>query len=108
MIDTSIHLKNNQYVGFHMQGHAEYDVHGSDIVCAAVSALVLNTINSVEEFTEDRFEFDSDEKDGYILFRILEQPSDASQLLIKSLQLGLNDICDQYGNKYLKVAVREV
>ena len=38
-----------------MQGHAGYAEPGQDIVCAAVSALVINTINAIEAFTEDDF-----------------------------------------------------
>ena len=27
---------------------------GQDIVCAAVSVLVINTVNAIEQFTDDR------------------------------------------------------
>ena len=39
--------KKEEYVGFETEGHAGYAEAGQDIVCAAVSALAINTINSV-------------------------------------------------------------
>ena len=44
-----------------MSGHAGYDDIGKDIVCAAVSVLVINTLNSIERFTDDKTSCVSDE-----------------------------------------------
>ena len=45
-VDGSFH-------GFHSQDHAGYSAEGQDIVCAAVSALVINFVNSLDELTDD-------------------------------------------------------
>ena len=42
-----------------MQGYSEA---GSDVVCAAVSVLVINTLNSIERFTSDKISLVSDEE----------------------------------------------
>ncbi|UKS27734.1 ribosomal-processing cysteine protease Prp [Paenibacillus sp. HWE-109] len=34
-----------------VEGHAEYDVPGKDLVCAAVSAVSVGTFNSIESLT---------------------------------------------------------
>ena len=73
-------------------GHAEAAAHGKDIVCAAVSALVINTCNSIEALTEDNFTGESNEKKGYLLFELAEPCSDESKLLMRSLELGIRDI----------------
>ena len=40
MITITMHRdKKDRYTGFTIKGHADYDEAGSDIVCAAVSAL---------------------------------------------------------------------
>ena len=40
MITITMHRdKRDRYTGFTIKGHADYDEAGSDIVCAAVSAL---------------------------------------------------------------------
>ena len=38
----------NQCVGFTSEDHAGYAQEGKDIVCAGISALVINTVNSIE------------------------------------------------------------
>ena len=85
-----------------IDGHADYADEGEDIVCAAVSALVINTINSIEEFTEDAFTCDC--SDGQI--RSWEFTSDVSadsDLLMDALWLGLTNIMKSYGEEYIKV-----
>jgi uncharacterized protein YsxB (DUF464 family) len=40
-----------QISSFVVEGHAEYDVPGKDLVCAAVSAISVGTCNSIESLT---------------------------------------------------------
>ncbi|CAH1214856.1 ribosomal-processing cysteine protease Prp [Paenibacillus sp. LjRoot153] len=40
-----------QILSFVVEGHAEYDVPGKDLVCAAVSAISVGTCNSIESLT---------------------------------------------------------
>jgi len=89
--------------GFRVSGHAGYDEYGYDIVCSAVSVLVINTINSIEQFTEDGFQVNQDEKQGLIEFHFVSDISEESVLLIKSLHLGLKGIADSYGNQYIQI-----
>ena len=78
--------------GILCDGHANAGAYGHDIVCAAVSALVINTWNSIEAFTEDAFKGTANEENGYFLFELAEPCSDSSKLLMRSLELGLRDI----------------
>ena len=53
MIEVTVYkTMRHEYAGFDMSGHAGYDDIGKDIVCAAVSVLVINTLNSIERFTD--------------------------------------------------------
>ena len=87
----------------HVSGHAGYDEYGRDIVCAAVSILVINTINSIEQFTEDHFVVESDEESGRIDLDMVSDISKESSLLLESLLLGLEGIADSYGDQYIKI-----
>ena len=51
MINISV-KHNEDTCSIVMDGHAGYAVAGSDIICAAVSALYLNLMNSIEELSE--------------------------------------------------------
>lgn len=95
--------------GFSVEGHAGYANPGDDIVCAAVSALVINTINSVEALTEASFEV-NDPKDPSkepLVFQLTSDPASCpdSELLLRSLYLGLSSIKDQPENQaYIHVS----
>ena len=67
--------QNKDCIGFEMKGHAGYAESGSDIVCAAISILAINTQNSVEKFTGDHFGQEADEQTGYMYFMLEENPS---------------------------------
>ena len=60
---------DGEYLGFDCLGHAGYADEGEDIVCAGISALVINTINSIGLFTDEPCETDADEDDGEIRLR---------------------------------------
>ncbi len=94
--------------GIRVSGHAEFDEYGRDIICAAVSALTLNMANSVENFTEDAFSAEEDEKSGEFRFRFTGDVSEKGKLLLDSLVLGLGNIADSYGDEYIRIALEEV
>ena len=100
---TRIKNEQGENIGFRCIGHAGFARRGKDIVCAAVSALVLNTMNSIEEFTEDKFSCAQEEKSGLIEFIIVSQVSPESTLLMDSLFLGLKGIEHDYGKRFISV-----
>ena len=107
MIKVSVSRDKCGYRGLECKGHADYaGKGGQDIVCAAVSALVINTVNSLEAFTHDRFT--AEDKDGYVKLAFPERQSPEGKLLMDALLLGLNEISRSYGKKYLQVNIREV
>lgn len=102
MICVQTIKENGRYKKFMIDGHAGYADAGEDIVCAAVSALVINTINSIEQFTEDAFTCDC--SDGMIQnWEFTSSVSSETELLMDALMLGLENIRKSYGEKYLKI-----
>lgn len=102
MIQVQVFKENGHYKRFTIDGHAGYADEGQDIVCAAVSALVINAINSIEKFTEDAFTCDC--RDGQISsWEFTSDVSSATDLLMDSLMLGLENIRKSYGDEYLLV-----
>ena len=98
--------EKEECTGFQTEGHAEYADPGQDIVCAAASILVINTINAIEEFTEDAFTCDC--KDGMIeSWEFTSDVSAGTDLLMDALMLGLRNIVKSYGTDYLQVADTE-
>lgn len=100
--------KSGDYKGFLCSGHAGFDRYGKDIVCASISVLVINTINSLEEIAHEKLEVDMDEKRGRIACSFEGPLQEASKVLLDSLVLGLSQIAMQYGGKYCKLKFKEV
>lgn len=98
----------NGYKGFTCSGHAGFAKAGSDIVCAAVSILVINTINSVEQFGKQNFTCEQDQESGTIRFMLEDAPTKETKLLLDSMVLGLKEVEKQYHRKYLKLHFKEV
>lgn len=108
MIKVTIYQDSEQKISrFLMQDHAGYAESGSDIVCAAASALAQNTVNSIEQFTDDAFTVDVDEVSGGLDVRLKPGYSKETELLLNSLILGLQGIEEEY-MEYIDVIFEEV
>ena len=110
MIQVTLYIdpETDQILGFHTLGHAEYKNSGFDIICSAVSALVITTINSIEQLAGDEVVCFEDDESGEIEFNFTGSPSEKAELLLQSMVIGLTGIRDAYGKEYLNVNTKEV
>ena len=93
--------------GLQVKGHAGFGVRGTDVVCASVSILVINTINSIQKLTSDRCNEKVNARKATIDFEIDGEVSRESKVLLESLKMGLEAISKDYpGN--VKITVEEV
>ena len=106
MITIEIHKTKGQHSGFISSGHAEYAEEGYDIICAAVSVLTVNAINSIETFTDDSFAVRQEE--GLVELILEDTVSKETALLLDSMILGLQEIQKNYGNEYIDLIFKEV
>ena len=53
MIKVVYGLEDNYYNYLKVKGHAEYDVKGKDLVCAAVSSIIFGFMNALDELNKD-------------------------------------------------------
>lgn len=107
MITITVYRKQGKVTGFRCIGHSGYAQSGKDIVCAAVSMLVINTVNAIEAFTVSEFNLDTEEESGLIAFQLKEEPDHDTKLLLDTMFLGLQDIQNNYG-RYLILEYKEV
>ena len=107
MINVTFTKEKEDYIKITTTGHALFSKNGDDIVCAAVSALVINTINSIDKFTDCNLSVYMDQEDG-VIDAELDNPNSDSNLLMKSLVLGLEGIIKSYSDKYLQINIKEV
>ena len=103
---TILQNVNNECVGFDVCGHAGYADAGEDIVCAAISILVINTMNAIETYTDVRFQ--QDVEDAKIRYRI-ENPTKETTLLLNTMILGLQSLEEnEIYTDYIDLIIEEV
>ena len=88
MIEIKIREKEIQ-----MRGHACCKKNGQDIVCAAISAMTCNLINSLRNLANE--EICTEVASGFMIIA-WQKLSDRGKLLIDSWFLGLSDINREY------------
>ena len=62
--------------------------------------MTINFINSVDSFTNDKFILNENPDKALIEFKFKSKSSEQSQLLFKSLALGLNDLYEENRDFY--------
>ncbi len=113
MIKVKIYRNEVQDIyRFILSGHSDFNTEGLDIVCSAVSVLVLNTINCIEKFSEEKFECKADEKNGGFVEFLLPNIKNGIKnhdvsLMLNVMVYGLYDIEKEY-NGYIKISEKGV
>lgn len=85
-----IKVRNN---GLTVDGHAGYAEPGKDIVCAGATALVQTLIQSIEDLTEDKIEYDISPGRADIKYGDL---SEKSRILVDSFFIGVCMLADEF------------
>ncbi len=107
MINITIYKHSGLYKGFRVSGHSGYADSGNDIICAAVSALAINTVNSIEAFTDEKFSEASNEEEGLIEIGFKNYTGREATLLMDSFCLGVEGVREG-AEKFIKIVYREV
>ena len=107
MIQVIITRQNGNYKSFICSGHADFQPDRGfgrflrpqgDVVCAGVSAIVINTVNCLQDLLHE----------DLITCAFRSIPTHEASLLIDSMIHGLEWIRSEYGERYLKFEIEEV
>ena len=90
-----VYGKTGAICGFDISGHAGYNDAGSDIVCAAISALSQTTLLGLLKYAPDDTTYTVDEESGSLTVRV-SKGSVITEALLETLTLGLKEIARQY------------
>jgi len=90
---------------YRVSGHAQFDEPGKDIVCSAVSAVTVGTVNAIEALTGVVPE--TKVRDGWLDVRIpstglASEKAGDIQLLLEGMVVMLESIEESYG-KYIRM-----
>lgn len=109
MTRITLFRSRSRLVGFQAEGHTGYAEEGSDIVCAAISALTQGAVIGLEKVVGLCVAIDIDE--GYLYCMLpkditAEQRHDA-ELILNTMAASLDSIAETNGD-YIKMTDREV
>lgn len=119
MINITFYYKGKQsdgslnLVGFESRDHAGYGEHGTDIVCAAISVLSINTVNAINELTDNEVIIDYDDN-GYLKLMAKDQLDSDGYLLMQAYLLSVNNTYEDYynddlnDNEFINIKFEEV
>lgn len=91
-------------------GHAGYakGKNRPDILCAAISALTIGTVNSLEKLAGERLRTEQNEETGFLRCDFESSLQEKSAFLMDSMVFSLEELSREYGEKYLQVKFEEV
>lgn len=92
MIKVNVKYNNNKVYELVIKGHAGYDVHGKDIVCAAVSSIAITTINNIIALDDS---IDYEENSGLLVIRV-KRDTEVNNKLLDNLVRMLTELKEQY------------
>lgn len=95
MIKIKIDYDENYVSKFKISGHSGYDIKGNDIVCAAVSSLVISSINLALRLNEKSV--DVKQKDGLIDANILIHDKVINEVFLNMINM-LEELQNDYKN----------
>ena len=97
------------YKGFTCMGHAGFAKKGKpDILCSAVSALSIHTINGLSETAGQKLDVKTDESTGFMRVQILDEPGIGANVLMDSFVYSMKELSKEYGQKFLQIQFKEV
>ena len=83
-------------------GHANYDDYGKDIVCAAVSSIVITTVEGISLIDESAVDVEKNDK----LTIIINKHDDITNKLVKNMLNLLHELEKKYP-KNIKITNKE-
>ena len=97
---TFVKRSDGALIGYSASGHSGYAEAGSDIVCAAVSALTQTVLNGLKNVLKAPVMFDQDDDGAFIEAKLTPEASEEqisqAQLLLLTLKEGLQAIQREY------------
>lgn len=98
MIKVSYKIENEKVTYLKVTGHANYAEHGSDIVCSAVSSVVVGGLANLS--SEDRFKILV--REGNVEIASLVELNEHDSVVLETILMQLKRIEDSY-SKYIRI-----
>ena len=109
MIRVAFFRKEGRIIGFESEGHAGYADSGYDIVCAAVSALLITCVNGLESVVSIKPTVRQNDEVGYLKAELPDCLDEArlhdAGVVLSVTEQGLQSIAQQFPG-FLRVSTK--
>jgi len=99
MIKVNVISSNDIINEIKIDGHANYDIYGKDIVCASVSSIAITTVNGILNIYPNSIRYIQD--DNQLLITVVDTNEIVNKLLNNMIIL-LKELESDYSN-YIKI-----
>ena len=93
MVKITVDYKDDYVKEIKITGHAGYDEHGKDIVCASVSSIVITSANLILKINKEKVSIKQEE--GLIQIKVLKNDETINMIL-----LNMIDMLEELSNDY--------
>lgn len=90
-------VSSQKITSIEVKGHANSDVRGKDLVCAAVSAVMTGGMNALKDK-----EYDFKYEDGHAYIKALDIPSDYDAVVLKTIEVQFQTI-EESNKEYVRI-----
>ena len=90
-------VSSQKITSIEVKGHANSDVYGKDLVCAAVTTVMTGGMNALQDK-----EYDFKLEEGHIYVKALDIPSDYDSVVLKTIEVQLMTI-EESNHKYVQI-----
>lgn len=100
--------KKNNIQKFEVKGHADLDIEGKDVLCAALSTLASHTIGAIQEFTDEPCLNTCDEENAKVVFSLSEEePCVIARCFLEAFASSSEELAFVYPDN-LKVEYKDI
>ena len=98
MIHINANRKDGKIVYLSVEGHADYDTEGKDIICSAISAISVGGINALENPKS----FDLKVEKGNVEISLLSKASEHDYQVLETMLIQIKSV-EETNSKYVRV-----
>lgn len=105
MVKVRIVFQQEKILEFHINDHANSDIHGQDLVCAGVSCISVGILNTLNELYEDACELYMNE--AHVRIIVKDMNNEGVQIILKTMYIQLLTMEENY-SEFIKITKVEV
>lgn len=92
MTTATITRSGGSIIGYEIKGHTGYAEEGSDIVCAAISAIAQTALGGLTDVVGIRPKYEISENPALLRVAIPDGAPDSAQVILETMLVGLSSI----------------